>query len=266
MTCEPGKALVSARPRRHSAEMPPQGPRGYSLRHLVPLALLLSGGASFVALGGHRYLTFRTLAANADWACALVQHSPAVAALAFVACYAGLVALSIPGAALFTLAAGFLFGTCLGTTYAVTAATLGATAVFVAARCGLAGLLDRAGPQLRRIENGFRENALNYLLVLRLVPLFPFWLVNLVAGATGMRLSTYLAGTFFGMIPAAFIYASLGSGLGSLVSEGRPPDFHILSRPSILVPLLGLAVLALVPVVYQRWRAARPKPPCRASR
>jgi uncharacterized membrane protein YdjX (TVP38/TMEM64 family) len=93
--------------------------------------------------------------------------------------------------------------------------------------------------------------------VLRLVPVFPFWLVNLVAGASGMRLSSYVAGTFLGMIPAAFVYASLGSGLGILISEGRPPDLHILFRPGILLPILGLAALALVPVGYRRWRGSR---------
>jgi uncharacterized membrane protein YdjX (TVP38/TMEM64 family) len=241
--------------------MPEPCPHAVSPRRLLPLALLLGGGATFLALGGHRYLTFAALAANADRANALVLHSPAIAAVAFMACYAGLVALSVPGAAMLTISSGFLFGSCLGTTYAVTAATIGATIVFVAARCGLAGVAARAGPRLRRIEAGFRENALSYLLVLRLVPLFPFWLVNLVSGATGMRLSVYLVGTFFGMIPAAFIYASLGSGLGSLVSERRPPDLHLLSRPGILLPLLGLAALALVPVIYRRWSEPHPKPP-----
>jgi uncharacterized membrane protein YdjX (TVP38/TMEM64 family) len=237
--------------------MSEEASRAFSWRRLAPLACLLAGGLVLVLLGAHRYLNFATLAANHDWACALVDRAPVAAALAFVATYTGLVALSVPGAALFTMAAGFLFGTCLGTTYAVTAATLGATIVFGAARTGLAGLAARVGPQLRRIEAGFRQNALNYLLVLRLVPVFPFWFVNLVAGASGMRLSSYVAGTFLGMIPAAFVYASLGSGLGILISEGRPPDLHILFRPGILLPILGLAALALVPVGYRRWRATR---------
>jgi uncharacterized membrane protein YdjX (TVP38/TMEM64 family) len=232
-------------------------PRTFSPRRLVPLAGLLAGGLVLLALGAHRYLNFAALAANHDWACALVDHTPVLAAVAFVVAYSGLVALSVPGAALLTMASGFLFGTCLGTTYAVVSATIGATIVFAAARTGLAGLAAKVGPQMRRIEAGFRQNALNYLFVLRLVPVFPFWLVNLVAGASGMRLSSYLIGTFFGMIPAAFVYASLGSGLGILVSERRPPDLHILFRPGILLPILGLAALALIPVVYRHWRAQR---------
>ncbi len=237
--------------------MTEETPRTFSARRLAPLVCLLGGGLVLLAFGAHRYLDFAALAANHDWACALVDRAPVLAALAFVGAYAGLVALSVPGAALLTIASGFLFGTCLGTTYAVTAATLGATIVFAAARTGLAGLAARVGPQMRRIEAGFRENALNYLLVLRLVPVFPFWLVNLVAGASGMRLSSYLIGTFLGMIPAAFVYASLGSGLGILISEGRRPDLHILFRPGILLPILGLAALAMVPVVYRHWRTQR---------
>ena len=243
--------------RRHSAVMAEETPRTFSVRRLAPLACLLGGGIALFAIGGHRYLNFAALAANHDWACTLVDHAPVLAALAFVAAYSGLVALSVPGAALLTMASGFLFGTCLGTTYAVLSATIGATIVFAAARTGLAGLAAKVGPQMRRIEAGFRQNALNYLLVLRLVPVFPFWLVNLVAGASGMRLSSYVVATFFGMIPAAFVYASLGNGLGALVSEGRPPDIHILFRPGILLPILGLAALALVPVVYRHWRARR---------
>jgi len=237
--------------------MTEESPRTFSVRRLGPLVCLLGGGLALIALGAHRYVTFAALAANHDWACALVERAPVLAALTFVGAYSGLVALSVPGAAVLTIASGFLFGTCLGTTYAVMSATIGATIVFAAARTGLAGLSAKVGPQMRRFEAGFRQNALNYLLVLRLVPVFPFWLVNLVAGASGMRLSSYLVPTFFGMIPAAFVYASLGSGLGILVSEGRPPDLHILFRPGILLPILGLAALALVPVVYRRWRARR---------
>lgn len=257
MTRHAGKALELGGTRRHSAAMTEEIPRTFSLRRLAPLVCLLSGGLVLLALGAHRYLNFASLAANHDWACALVDRAPVLAALAFIGAYSGLVALSVPGAALLTIASGFLFGTCLGTTYAVLSATIGATLVFGAARAGLAGLAAKVGPQMRRIEAGFRQDALNYLLVLRLVPVFPFWLVNLVAGASGMRLSSYLIGTFFGMIPAAFVYASFGSGLGVLVAEGRPPDLHILFRPGILLPILGLAALALVPVVYRHWRGQR---------
>ena len=227
----------------------------FSARRLVPLGVLALAGALFVAFGGHRYVSFGTLADNRELLVGLVARAGASAAIVFILAYAGLAALSVPGAALFTIAGGFLFGPWLGTAYAVIAATLGASVVFLAARAGLAAVAARAGPWVRRLEAGFRDNGLSYLLVLRLIPLFPFWLVNLVAGAAGLRLSVYVLGTFFGMIPATFVYASLGNGLGTLVAEGRRPDLAILARPGVLLPILGLAALALLPILYRRWRA-----------
>jgi uncharacterized membrane protein YdjX (TVP38/TMEM64 family) len=265
MTVPAGKALASPPARRQTDTMADRSLRRRTFFRLLPLLILLSAGALFVALGGGDYLSFASLAAHHAWLAELVARRAVAAAAAFILSYAGLVALSVPGAALMTIAGGFLFGTCLGATYAAVAATLGATAIFLAARVGLAGLLTRARPRWRRIESGFRANAFSYLLVLRLVPVVPFWLVNLVAGATGMRLSTYLAATLLGIVPASFVYASLGSGLGSVLDENGVPDLGLLYRPGILLPILGLALLALLPVAYRRWRARdfepRPAPP-----
>src|SRR5205814_3078412 len=181
-----------------------------------------------------------------------VAQGGMAAGLAFVVTYAGLVALSLPAAAFLSITSGFLFGCWLGAIYAVLGATIGATVVFLAVRAGIAGLVERAGPRVRRLEAGFREDALSYLLVLRLVPIFPFWLVNLAAGAVGMRLWVYVLATFFGMAPTSFIYASLGNGLGEVRAQGRHPDLAVLFRPSVLLPILGLAALALLPVLYKR--------------
>lgn len=229
-------------------------PRPSCARRFVPLALLALGAALFFVLGGHRYVSFAALAEHREWLVELVARAGAVAALAFILAYAGLVAMSFPGAALLTITSGFLFGPWLGTAYAVIGATLGATIVFLAARAGLTGLTARAGPWAERIAAGFRDNGLNYLLVLRLIPLFPFWLVNLVAGAVGLGLSVFVLGTFIGIIPLTFILANLGSGLGAVIAEGRPPDPAILFSPSVLLPITGLAALALLPVLYARRR------------
>lgn len=227
----------------------------HSTRRLVPLAVLVAAGVLFFVFDGHRYLNLGALAANHDRLCAMVEKGGVAADFGFVLAYAGLVALSVPGAAALTIAGGFLFGAGLGAALSVTGATLGAIAVFLAARAGLAGLLARAGPRVRRFETGFHRNALNYLLVLRLIPLFPFWLINIAAGATGMRLVPFVIGTFVGIIPVTFVYASLGSGLGDAVEGGRMPGFEALLQPGILLPIAGLAALALVPVLYRRWRA-----------
>ena len=228
---------------------------GISPRRLVPLAFLVAAGVAFVAVGGHRYLTFAALAENRDWLCGLVQQWGFIAALLYIAVYAGLVALSVPGAAVLTIAGGFLFGTWLGTLCAVVGATLGATGIFLAVRAGLGGLAQRAGPLVGKLEAGFRADAFNYLLVLRLVFIVPFWLVNLVPALVGVRLSTFVLATFLGIIPGTFVYASFGNGLGDVVGE---PGLGVLLRPSVLGPIIGLVILALIPVGYKRWRTKRP--------
>lgn len=234
--------------------------RPASVLRFLPLALLVLAGVLFMLLGGHRYVTLAALADNKEWLCRVVARSGAEGVLAFILAYAGVVSLSVPGATLLTIAAGFLFGPWLGTAYAVVGATIGATIVFLAARAGLAGLAARGGPLAARLAAGFREHGFNYLLVARLIPIFPFWLVNLVAGALGLPRGQYILGTFIGIIPVTFIYASLGNGFGNLLEEGRHPDLAILFEPSVLLPILGLAALALLPIVYQRWRRARRDP------
>jgi uncharacterized membrane protein YdjX (TVP38/TMEM64 family) len=225
-----------------------------SARRLVPLGLLVVAGIAFIVAGGHKYLSFAALSENRDWLCSLVKSWGIVAALLYVAVYSLLVALSVPGAAVLTIAGGFLFGTWLGALCAVIGATLGATMIFLAARAGLGGLAQRAGRFIGKLEAGFRADAFNYLLVLRLVPIFPFWLVNLVPALVGVRLTTYVLATFLGIIPGTFVYASIGNGLGDVVEE---PDLRILFKPSVLVPIVGLALLALIPVGYKRRRAKK---------
>jgi len=229
----------------------PSPQRGISVRRLVPLGLLVAAGIVFVAVGGNRYLTWAALAENRDWLCSLVARWGFVAAVLYIAVYGILVALSVPGGAVLTIAGGFLFGTWLGALCAIVGATAGATAIFLAARAGLGGLAQRGGALVGKLEAGFRADAFNYLLVLRLVPIFPFWLVNLVPALVGVKLQTYVLATLLGIIPGSFVYASLGNGLGSVVEAPNP---GILFRPSVLVPIVGLAILALVPVGYRRWR------------
>ena len=235
----------------------------FSIGRFIPLGVLIAAAVGFVVIGGPRYMSLAGLAEHHEWLCDFVIRHSVAAPLVFVLVYAGLVALSVPAAALLSITSGFFFGLWLGTICALIGATLGATAVFLAVHAGLTGLIDRAGPRLRRIEAGFREDALSYLLVLRLVPIFPFWLVNLAAGAVGLRLSVYVLATFFGMIPASFIYVSLGNGLGDVIEQGREPNIDIgaLCRPSVLLPIIGLALLVLLPVLYKRWRTRRSKQP-----
>ncbi len=223
------------------------------MRRVVPLVILGAGLAAFFALGLNRYLSFETLSAHRGDLLAFVADYGVMAVLAFMACYAVAIAFSVPGGALMTITAGFLFGTALGTFYVVIAATIGSTALFLAARTAMGdGLRRRAGPALQKMETGFQENALSYLLFLRLIPVFPFWLVNLVPAFLGVPLRTYVTGTLFGIIPGTFVYASVGTGLGAVFASGKTPDLGVIFTPDILIPIAGLAVLALLPVLGKR--------------
>jgi uncharacterized membrane protein YdjX (TVP38/TMEM64 family) len=230
-------------------------PARVSLKRWLPLAVLVAAGIAAWLSGAHRYVSFHALEAHREWLLAQVAALGYWAPVAFVLLYAAVAALSIPGATIMTLTGGFLFGTVLGTLYNVLGATIGATLVFLVARTAFGEVLQqRAGPFLKKVEEGFRQDAVSYLLVLRLVPLFPFWLVNLVPALFGMSLGAYVACTFFGILPGAVVYTSVGGGLGEFLDRGEKPDLHLVFQPHILLPLIGLGLLALVPVAYKYWK------------
>jgi uncharacterized membrane protein YdjX (TVP38/TMEM64 family) len=243
------------------SKLPMDRPSGVAvpwLRRMVPVMVLAAGFAAFFLLELDTYVTFEALRDNRAMLNDYVMRYGALAILAYGAVYALVVAFSLPGGAVMTIAGGFLFGTLVGGATAVVAATVGATALFLVARFALGDLLrGKAGPFVKRMEAGFQDNALNYLLVLRLVPLFPFWLVNLVPAFLGVRTGIYVLGTFFGIIPGTFVYASVGNGLGAVFDAGKSPDLGIIFKPEILLPIVGLALLALVPVAYKKLRARR---------
>jgi uncharacterized membrane protein YdjX (TVP38/TMEM64 family) len=219
---------------------------------------MLAAIAAAFALGLEEYLRFEALAENRARLVAFVDTNLALAALVYGALYALVVALSLPGGAVMTLAGGFLFGPWLGGFLAVLGATLGAAGIFLAAKTAIGDALRRkAGSRIAAFADGFARDAFSYLLVLRLVPLFPFWLVNLVPAFFGVKLSVYLAATFLGILPATFVFASVGNGLGAVIDRGETPDLGVILEPAVLLPLLGLAVLSLVPVLYRRLRERR---------
>lgn len=217
---------------------------------LLAVLLLLAGYAA----GLHRYLSLEALRQYQDILAEFVSARPLAAALLYVSAYCAAVALSFPGASILTVTGGFMFGWALGTLLSVLAATTGATLIFLMARTSLGCLLaERAGPRMARLRCGFREEGFSYLLFLRLVPLFPFWLVNLAAGLFGMRLLPYVAATAIGIVPGTFVLSYFGGGLGTaLEREGVP------FSPQLLVAFALLGILALVPPLLRRRRAACP--------
>ncbi|WP_293343303.1 TVP38/TMEM64 family protein [Parvibaculum sp.] len=224
------------------------------LRRFLPLLVLAAGLGAFFALGLDRYVTLDTLRDNRQALSAWVAENWALAAFVYVLAYIVMVAFSLPGALVATLTGGFLFGTVFGGLLTVLGATIGATAIFLAAKTALGDMLrEKAGPRLRKLEEGFGRNAFSYMLVLRLVPIFPFFLVNLAPAFLGVSLGTYVLSTFLGIIPGTFVFASLGNGLGAVFDAGRDPDLGLIFEPEILGPILALAALALVPVIYRRF-------------
>lgn len=231
--------------------------RSAMLLRLAPAMAIIAGFAAFWLLGLDRYVSFEALAAYRDELRGLVARNEAGAALAFVLAYTVMVVLNIPAATVATMAGGFLFGVLPGALLSTTAATIGATGVFLAARLAVGdSLLRRARPAVRRMEAGFKRNALSYMLVLRLIPLFPFWIINIVPAMLGVPLRVFVLGTLLGAFPGSIVFSGLGDGLAGVLARGEPPGPEILLAPRVLWPLVALAVLALLPVAW-RWRQRR---------
>jgi uncharacterized membrane protein YdjX (TVP38/TMEM64 family) len=234
--------------------------RGAIVR-LLPLLALAGAGAILVMLVGGPEQLLRDFASGRAELDAVVARLGFAAILAFIAAYALLMMLVWFPAWLCTVVGGFLFGAWAGALYSVVGATLGAIAVFLLARHGFGAFRVEAHSMVGRLEAGFRAGAFSYTLFLRLVPVVPFSVVNLVPAILGVRLRPYVLATVLGILPSSVIYSHLGSGLRHLANEDVHLDLGILHRPDIALPLFALGVLALVPVAYRAWRGGRPAAP-----
>jgi uncharacterized membrane protein YdjX (TVP38/TMEM64 family) len=221
---------------------------------LKPLIFFIFAGGliAFFALGGDQYLTLETVKSHRDDMLTYVQQHRLLMITGAIIVYTVSTALSIPGALILSLTVGFLFGRWIGTAIIVISATFGATLVFLAARYLFADAAQRrVGNVARKIITGFHANAFNYLLFLRLVPVFPFWLVNLVPAFTPIHLRTYFAATAIGIIPGSFVFANLGQSLGRIDSADQ-----ILS-PQILMAFVLLGLFALIPVAVKKYKLTK---------
>ncbi len=223
----------------------------YRLARLVPLALIVAVTAVALAMGWHKQLSLSSLMAHRAAVEAFVTEHWIAALAAYVGTYFAVAALSLPGAVFLTIFGGLIFGTVAATVATLIGATAGATVIFLVAKSALGGwLVRKAGPRVEKIAAGFCADGFNYLLFLRLVPLFPFWLVNLVPALLGVPLRTFVAATALGIIPGTLAFAFFGAGLDSAI-EAKGPTTHL------VVGLVALGVLALVPVVVRRLKSAR---------
>jgi uncharacterized membrane protein YdjX (TVP38/TMEM64 family) len=239
-----------------------------AFRRFAPLALVVVLIALAYGLGLHRDLSFETLIRNHAAIDRFIAQHGIAAVAAYIVIYIVVIGLSLPGGAILTVVGGFLFGPVLGSAAAVVGAIAGAIVIFLIARSAVGeALTRRAGPFAARLAEGFRADAFNYLLFLRLVP-FPFWLVNLASALFGVRLSTFVAATAIGILPATVTFAVFGAGLDSVIAaqeaqyhvcmEARRTDCSVdfelsnVLTPTLLGALAALGVLALVPVFARR--------------
>ena len=241
-------------------------------RRLLPVALVVALAAAAFLAAGRGGISLEALVRHRAAIDALVNQHRILAVVGYIVLYVAVVALSVPGAVFLTVIGGLLFGVVIGASSAVIGATAGATVIFLIARTALGEpLLRRAGPRAAQLAKGFREDAFSYLLFLRLVPAFPFFLVNLVPAFAGVRLGPFVAATALGIIPGAFAFALAGTGLDSVIAAQQAAnrgclaagrnDCHLIFdvrdvlTPQLVGALAALGLLALVPVVVKRLRA-----------
>ncbi|WP_299612550.1 TVP38/TMEM64 family protein [uncultured Tateyamaria sp.] len=229
-------------------------PRKSTLMRNLPLIgiLIIAAIGAFTL---RDYLSFQTLADNREALIAFRDANYLLTALVFVAIYVLIVGFSLPGASIATLTGGFLFGTIFGSLFAVTAATIGAAIIFLAARHGfgetLGQKMEASKGTIKKIKDGIDENQWSMLFVIRLVPAVPFFVANLIPAFMQVPLHRYVISTFFGIIPGSVVFNSVGAGLGEVFARGETPNLGIIFEPHILLPILGLAALSLLPVVVK---------------
>jgi len=227
---------------------------GISIKKLLPLI-----GIALVAVIGfftlRDYLSFESLRDNREALLAWRDANFLMASVGFVGGYIAIVAFSLPGAAIISLTGGFLFGLFPGALYNITGATIGAVLIFSAARMGLGDYLSRkmdsAGGVVGKIKAGLDDNEVSFLLLMRLVPAFPFFVANLVPALVGTKLRTFVWTTFIGIMPGGFVYTWVGTGLGVVFIRGETPNLGIIFEPKILGPILALCALSALPVILK---------------
>ena len=246
-------------------------------RRSLPLAGLVGIAALLWFSGLTDYLTLKSIADHRDLLMQFVVDNYSLALLAYAAIYVVMIASSLPGGVFLTILGGFLFGWFVGGLVTVAAATLGATIVFLIAKTAMGEILAaKAGPLMEKLRGGFQRDSMNYLLFLRLVPVFPFWLVNLAPALLGMKFWPYVIGTFIGIIPGTFAFAFAGAGLDSIITAQSAAYQKCLSAKAgasansectftldpgslltkeIIVAFVALGLISLLPVVLKRWRS-----------
>ncbi|MEO0487624.1 MAG: TVP38/TMEM64 family protein [Pseudomonadota bacterium] len=235
----------------------PDTPPKSAIKRYAPIATIaVVAGLGYTFLGD--YLSFEALAENREALLAFRDANFLVMSAAFILIYAVIVAFALPGAAIASITGGFLFALFPGTLFNMIAATLGATATFIAARYGFgdaaAKKLDESEGIMGRIKKGIDQNQWETLFLIRLLPILPFPVSNVALSIVGLPLWKYVVGTFVGILPGALVYTWIGAGLGEVFARGETPDLSIVTEPHIIGPILGLAALAVLPILIKAIR------------
>lgn len=234
----------------------PSAGKGGLMKRL-PLFVILAV-AAIGAFTLRDYLSFQALADNREALIAFRDANYFMTVVAFIAAYVIIVAFSLPGAAIATLTGGFLFATFPGALFNIVAATIGATAIFLAARMGfgekLGEKLEASDGTIKKIKDGIDENQWSMLFLIRLVPAVPFFIANLLPSFLEVPLHRFVISTFLGIIPGSVVYTSVGAGLGEVFARGETPNLGIIFEPHILLPILGLCALAALPIIIKAVR------------
>ena len=235
--------------------------RSCPIRKVLVLPVIVGLGiALFHMSGGSEFATLENLNLQRHWVLRQVDQYPFIMIAAFIFIYVMSVALSLPIGTLLTILGGYMFGQFLGTVYVVTSATVGACIVFSLAKTALGvSLSARVKSKIKIMEPGFRNNALYYMLFLRLVPIFPFFIINIVPAFLGVSLKTYLLGTFFGIIPSTFIFVTAGASLGFIFSSGDTLVMDEILTPNSIITLCGIALITILPILYKQLKTPSSK-------
>ena len=237
----------------------PPSPKPGLLRHAPLAAILMAAIIGYFTLGD--YLSFDTLRENREELLAFRDANYLGLVAAFITIYFVIVAFSLPGAAVASVTGGFLFGLALGTTFNVIAASLGAVTIFMAARAGLgrtlAARMDASNGTLKKLKQSLHDNEVSVLFLLRLVPVVPFFVANLLPALVGVRFINFAYTTVLGIIPGAIVFTWIGVGLGEIFDRGQSPDLSLLWEPQIIGPILGLCLLAALPILIKALRGKK---------
>jgi len=228
-----------------------------NVKSYLPIILLLAGLVLFFTFDGQKYLSLTIIKQHYNSILIFTNHHFWLSSIVFIITYIIVVAFSIPGATLMTLMGGFLFGLFPGVIWIILSATIGSYLVFLAVKTAFGkSLKEKATGTIEKLRNGFESNAFNYLLTLRLIPIFPFFVINIACGTLNIRSSTFFWATLIGIIPGSLIYAWVGTGLGFALKQGKELNMGIIFEPQFILPIIGLGILSLVPVIYKKVRKA----------